>query len=126
MLPGCVLAQAISSATVLNGASLLAGEPRILQHVHIDEANDRREILFHPDRRAAPTDIVEGGGVPGSDRARRQQDRVTVGFCLRHDLGADDGAAARAIVDDHLLAEELSSTSLAAIRADVSVGPPGA
>ena len=46
------------------------------QDRHVDEANDRREILH----RIVGQLYVERG--VGGDRARRQQDRVTVGFCL--------------------------------------------
>ena len=41
-------------------------------------------------------------------RDRDDQQRVAVGRCLRHQLGADDAAGAGLVLDDELLAEPLA------------------
>jgi hypothetical protein len=51
---------------------------------------------------------------------------VAVGSRLGNDLGADDGAATRLVVDDHLLAEQDRQSLGDDPRAEVSVEPPGA
>ena len=66
----------------------------------VDEAHDRHEILV---------DVVGHGHAErgnGDHGGRRQQDGVAVGFRLGDDLGADDGAAARLVLDDYRLAKQ--------------------
>ena len=94
--PGSAFDQAMSSATGLERRLVRGGQ----QDRQVDEAHDRHEVLV---------DVVGHGHAEcrvGDHRGRRQQDGVAVGFRLGDDLGADDGAAARLVLDDHRLAQQ--------------------
>ncbi len=96
ILPGCFLASAISSWTLLRWHVRM-------HHQHDRRARkqrDRSEILGRIERQLAVERLVDG-----ERSGRGEQQRVAVGIRLGHRLAAGVAAAAGSILDDELLAE---------------------
>ena len=78
-------------------------------------AHDEPAQGLVPERqRERPRDAARGDDAKSAllektpERIEREQQCVAIGWCLRHDLRADDAAARRPVVDDERLAEPLA------------------
>ena len=92
-LPGLALALAISSAIVF-GPSLRV----VISEMFLVRQGDRREILLR-----IVGQIGHHQGIHHHGDVHGDEQRVAVGRRLRHQLGADRGIAAGAVLDHHRL-----------------------
>ena len=67
---------------------------------NVGQRRDRLEVLQRI------VGLLEAERGVGRQRRRAEQQRLAVGLGLGHQLHADDGVAAAAVLDDHLLAEQ--------------------